>query len=122
MLNYYVADDGKSAFAAGLHYGVFEGLNALENIIVAAEYEGKSVTEIKNNAFYGESGIKSITLPATIKKIGNNVIAYSPNLTKITFKGTKAQWNSVSKGENWDADSGSYTVHCTDGDIVKAAE
>jgi hypothetical protein len=41
------------------------------------------------------------------------------SLTSVTFGGTKAQWNNVSKGTNWNADTPAITVHCTDGDIIE---
>ena len=37
----------------------------------------------------------------------------------ITYTGTQAQWNAISKGSNWNYNTGSYTIHCTDGDIAK---
>ncbi len=40
-------------------------------------------------------------------------------LTSITFNGTKAQWNAVSKGIDWDYGTGKYTVTCTDGKLDK---
>ena len=43
--------------------------------------------------------------------------AIAVNLTSITFNGTKAQWNAISKGYGWNFYTGNYTVHCTDGDM-----
>ena len=42
------------------------------------------------------------------------------SLTTITFQGTKAEWEAIPKDFDWDKNTGSYTVHCTDGDIPKS--
>jgi hypothetical protein len=41
-------------------------------------------------------------------------------LKDIFYGGTQAQWNALTKGDNWDSNTGAYTIHCTDGDIAKA--
>jgi len=43
-------------------------------------------------------------------------------MTEITFEGTKDEWDDLKKGKNWNGGIESYTVHCTDGDIVVAPE
>ena len=101
-----------------------------------------SVTSIGDSAFGCCSGLTSITIPDTVTSIGfyafsgcssltsvtifdgvtsveNGAFAYCSGLTSITFTGTKAQWSAISKGERWNKDTGSYTIHCTDGDIAK---
>jgi len=40
-------------------------------------------------------------------------------LTSITFTGTKAQWNAISKKSTWNDYTRSYTVYCTDGNLSK---
>lgn len=122
VLAYYASENGETAFVGGLHYGVYEGLNALKNIVVAAEYEGKPVTELKSYAFANCEEIESVTLPVTITKIADYILANSSKLTKITYNGTIAQWNAISKNNEWDSEAGGYTVHCTDGDLVKTAQ
>ena len=39
-----------------------------------------------------------------------------PALKEINYEGTIAQWESVSKSDEWNK----YIVHCTDGDIIPA--
>ena len=109
VLAYYVTEDGNSAFVQGWHYGVFEGLNALKDIVVSAEFEGKPVTEIQSYAFAHEEEVETITLPATINKIGDYAFQNDTNLKQIIFKGTEAQWAAISKDRNWDADSSDFT-------------
>lgn len=42
------------------------------------------------------------------------------SIKTITFRGTKAQWEAIEKGDEWNYGTVGYTVHCTDGDIVKS--
>lgn len=39
-------------------------------------------------------------------------------ILEINF-GTVAQWNAISKGDDWNSATGNYTIHCKDGDISK---
>jgi hypothetical protein len=39
------------------------------------------------------------------------------NLKDIYYNGTIEEWNSIIKDEEWDFQSGNYTIHCTDGTI-----
>ncbi len=78
-----------------------------------------SVTSIGNAAFSWCSSLTSITIPDSVRRIGNSAFRGCSSLTSITFQGTKAEWNSITKGSNWDYDTGNYTVHCTDGRFTK---
>ncbi len=100
-----------------------------------------TVTEIKAYAFYGWNGtsitirdsvtsigeyafaycrsLTSITIPDSVTSIGWYAFRSCSSLTNITFEGTKAQWNAISKGTDWNYNTGNYTIHCTDGDISK---
>nr|DAQ66104.1 MAG TPA: leucine-rich repeat protein [Caudoviricetes sp.] len=80
---------------------------------------GNSVTNIGLYAFYGCSGLVSVTIGNNVTKIGDYAFYKCTGLTSIIFKGTKAQWNAISKGYRWNDDTGNYTIHCTDGDIPK---
>lgn len=91
----------------------FSYLTGLTSVII-----GSSVTSISKGAFY-YSTLTSITIPNSMTSIGNDAFYSCSRLTSITFNGTKAQWNAISKGTNWNSYTGSYTIHCTDGDISK---
>ncbi len=113
----------------------------INNTLVTEITIPDTVTEIKANAFYGWNGT-SITIPDSVSSIGESAFfdcsnltsvtigngvtsienwAFSicTNLTSITFEGTKAQWNAISKGSDWNYNTGAYTIHCMDGDLEK---
>ena len=79
----------------------------------------EGVTSIGESAFFGCSSLTSITIPSSVTSIGNQAFSWCSSLTSITFNGTKAQWNAITKGSGWNSYTGSYMVHCTDGDIQK---
>ena len=76
-----------------------------------------SVTSIGSDAFRG-CNLTSVTIPDSVTSIGGSAFGFCGKLTSITFNGTIAQWKAISK-EGYNYMTGSYTVHCTDGDIQK---
>ena len=101
-----------------------------------------SVTSIGDSAFWGCSGLTSITIPDSVTSIGEMAFDICIRLTSVTIgsgvtsigdrafwgcirltsiehNGTISQWNAISKGSDWNMATGEYTIHCTDGDIAK---
>ena len=78
-----------------------------------------SVTSIGSSAFSRCTSLTSITIPDSVTSIGSYAFEYCSKLTSITYTGTKAQWNVISKETGWNSGTGSYVIHCTDGDIAK---
>ena len=79
-----------------------------------------SVTSIGYQAFRNCTGLASVTIGNSVTSIGERAFSRCTELTSITFNGTKAQWNAITKGGNWNDNTGNYTIHCTDGDIPKS--
>ena len=72
---------------------------------------------ISDYAFIHCSGLTSITIPDSVTSIGGFAF-YNCGLTSITFNGTIAQWNAISKGSDWKGGVPSACkVICTDGEI-----
>ena len=61
----------------------------------------------------------SVTIPDSVTSIESDAFRYCRSLTEINFEGTKAQWKAISKGSNWNYNTGAYTIYCTDGNIGK---
>ena len=72
------------------------------------------VTSIGESAFHGCTSLTSITIPDSVTSIGYNAFYECSSLTSINFGGTKAQWESISKGYGWNTATPTITVTCTD--------
>ena len=74
-----------------------------------------TVTVIPQFAFWG-TGTR-IIIPDSIIKIEDH--AFDNNYVEIIYNGTMEQWNAITKSELWGYYAQGYTVHCSDGDIIK---
>ena len=139
--SYYIPSSLKTVIITGgnILYGAFYGCSNLTNITIPED-----ITNIGNYAFYGCSNLTSIVIPGGVTNIGRmafhncsnlesvtfgensqltNIVEYAfygcKKLTNVTFGGLKSQWNAITFGTSWNFNTGSYTIHCTDGDIAK---
>ena len=78
-----------------------------------------TVESIGIDAFCCDEKLSSIVIPNSVKAIEYGAFCYCQQLTTINFGGTKAEWNNIFKGEDWDEETGPYSVYCTDGVIDK---
>ena len=78
---------------------------SLKNVIIT------SAVIIDEYAFYYCGKITSITIPKTVTSIGDRAFCGCSSLTSIKYRGTSAQWNSISKGSNWNYNTGKYTIN-----------
>ncbi len=92
----------------------FSDCNGLTKIVLP-----DSVTSIGASAFYRCAKLTYIRISAGLTSIADNAFAWCRNLTEIEFGGTMAEWEAIAKADQWDLNDTAYTVHCTDGDIVK---
>lgn len=72
--------------------------------------------------FTGCTNLKTLTISAKVKSIGECALTYCSSLESISFYGTTSQWDSITKGSNWDGLSGMDVslsgltkIQCTDG-------
>lgn len=69
---------------------------------------------------FSDSGLLYISLPATLNYIDRYSFFAVPHLKNIAFKGTKQEWNDITKAPDWISDSTKANVKvvkCIDGDV-----
>ena len=99
-----VIDIGKSAFRE---------CSKLTTVVLG------TLKKIGDYAFMDCKSLTEVTISGNVTSIGNQAFSFC-KLSTINYSGTKAQWKSITKGRNWNMQSGAYTVRCTDGDLKKA--
>ncbi|MEE0142735.1 leucine-rich repeat domain-containing protein, partial [Ruminococcus sp.] len=93
---------------------VFSDCTKLKNARVACDSIGAF-------AFTRCTALSSLTISANCRTFGENMLAYCESLTDITYEGTIAQWNTITKPVNW-MSSGEHSynnylkkIQCIDG-------
>lgn len=69
--------------------------------------------------FSGCTNLTSITIPKSVTTLGDSAFNGCTALKNINYAGTMDEWRAVSKGSGWNTNlgNGTYTVHCSNGDI-----
>ena len=70
-------------------------------------------------AFADCGSLTKVTLPESLRYIGSAVFLRYALLSDIRFRGTRARWEAVRKGKDWDTLA--QTVRCTDGEAGLSA-
>ena len=109
-------------------------------LVIPQVYNALPVTSIERYAFYGCSGLTSITIPDSVTSIGSYAFYYCTGLTSVTignsatsigigpfvgcsgltsvtFEGTVAEWNAIDKGMEWNYNCPFTKVVCSDGTV-----
>ena len=115
----------------GINYRLNEETLTAE--VIEKEYEGDiiipetvvfqevayRVTSIRWSAFLGCKSLTSIVIPDSVTRIIHAAFYECKSLTSITFNGTKAQWQGIKLGRDWNTRCPGITVHCTDGEVAE---
>ena len=83
----------------------FSGCSSLTSVVI-----GDSVTSIGSYAFYGCSSLTSVVIPGSVTSINYCAFYGCSNLTSIKYRGTQTQWDKITKGNNWNSNTGNYTI------------
>ncbi len=110
---YDINSDGVSCTITGI------GDYTDHQLIIPDTIAGYKVSAIGDNAFSNRSFITTVYMPKSVSKIGNKTFQGCSGLTNITYQGTTAQWSALYKLRDWNADTGDYTVYCTNNSLTK---
>ena len=123
---------------SGIAENVFDGCTSLTGIVIpdscysidecafarctnlTTVYIPDSIREIHERTFAGCSSLTSIDIHSGITSIDYFAFADS-NLSTINYAGTTAQWNNITKSDNWNLNCREITVHCTDGTLIEVS-
>ena len=83
----------------------FNDCESLANIVI-----GDSVTYIGGYAFKDCDRLTSVVIPTSVTSIGWDAFNGCTSLSSIKYRGTRSQWNAISKGTGWDSETGDYTI------------
>ena len=134
-LTYVLYEDGT--------YGVeaTNSENMPEELVIPSTYNGGAVTRIEDSGFANCDTIVTVTVPTSIKSLGNGAFYMCDMLARITlegdipngigsgalafvgqrfsiyYNGTLEQWENLYKQGNWNIDS-EYNLYCTDGSLL----
>lgn len=92
--------------------GAFRGRTNLQELVLP-----EGIETIGNDAFKNCTNLAQITIPETVRLIEPAFDACR-NLKNIIYSGTKAQWRAIRKGTYIGDGSCSFTVYCTDGELI----
>ena len=70
------------------------------------------ITSVSNLMFQGCTQLSEVTLPETVESIGMQAFFNCSSLVKINYGGTAEQWDGITKGNNWNNNTGNYVVQC----------
>ena len=74
---------------------------------------GAAIT-LGDHCFAECGALTAISLGANVSALGNEVFSGCPVLKTVNYGGTLEQWNLLSKADNWDADTQTIDILCSD--------
>lgn len=79
----------------------------------------EGIEQIGVNAFYGCKNLQRVYILTSVSRIYAFAFGRCTNLRTITYGGTMKQWAVIDKSLGWDFEASTYTIQCTDGDMVR---
>ena len=81
----------------------------LENVTING-----AATTLGDHCFAECGALTTISLGANVSALGNEVFSGCPVLETVNYGGTLEQWSLLSKADNWDADTQTIDILCSD--------
>lgn len=103
-----------SVYSNPLRYG---GKLYLNEELVRSITLPEDVDTIGDWVLEGCISIEEVVLHENLVEIGERAFRACTNLKRITYNGTKEQWQNLMKDSNWNASMDDYVIVCTDGQI-----
>lgn len=92
----------------------FASCDSLKSITIP-----NGVTGIAYGMFANCYNLESAAMPDSVASIGEDAFGICENLVNIYYSSTGERWKKIKKASGWNSSTGTYIVHCTDGDISK---
>lgn len=95
-------------------YGAFRGYDELKFVEIL-----RGIEIIGDCAFFECASLLEINIPDSVKRIGEYAITECHKLYRITYVGTKEQWEKIDKDDYWfdGCCNKDAVIRCKDGDI-----
>ena len=78
--------------------------NSITEVIIPSTYNGKKVTTIPQEAFYGCNSLKTVNIPSSVIEIGNYAFYGIGTLSEVTFDDPN-NWYAIWAGNKEDYSS-----------------
>jgi hypothetical protein len=78
----------------------------------------QGLQSIGSAAFFGNDLLRSVSIPASVTIVDDSAFDCCYGLSRVEYRGTKAEWLAVRRGAWW-ITAPSYTVVCEDGELIK---
>ena len=112
-IKYIVNNNLNTCYVAGIG-------NCTDTYIgILSSLYGDTVTHVGDYAFADVNFIQTVSITTTLVGIKEGAFMNCTSLTEIRFSGKIEDWYLIDKGENWDYNTGEYTIYCYDGQISK---
>ena len=92
----------------------FDNKGNVTHVIISTK-----VAKIPKKAFDDFKLLSTIIIPSSVETISNDAFDDCEKLENIIYLGTIEQWQSIKKKDDWDEDTGNYTIICLDGILHK---
>lgn len=113
-----LADKAKEITIAGdksIMGTAFQNETSIENVT----FQPWILLTIPYFAFSGCTSLKEVNMTDGIATIEAGAFSNCSSLKDINYDGTMQSWKAIKKASGWNDKTGDYTVHCSDGDILK---